>query len=123
MSENNYSDEKYFDDNCIFCKIVEKQIPANIVYEDEYTVAFKDLQPKATIHLLVIPKVHIKDIMEVDEYYMSKVHNSIKNIANEMGLAEKGFRVISNCGAGAGQSVWHFHFHLLSGKYERFDNH
>ncbi len=120
MNEDIKNNEAIFDDDCIFCKIIKKEIPAKIVYEDEYTIAFKDLNPKATVHVLVVPKTHAKDITEIDNFYMGKITDSIKHITNELGLKEKGFRVITNCGKGAGQTVWHLHFHVLSGKYEHF---
>ena len=118
--ENNYNDEKYFDDNCIFCKIIKKEIISEIIYEDEYTIAFNDQSPKATIHILVVPKIHVKDITEVDSFFISKITNTIQLLAKDLELKGKGFRVITNCGAGAGQTVWHLHFHMLSGKYKHF---
>ncbi len=120
MNDSNYNEEKIFDDDCVFCKIIKKEVPSKIVYEDEYTIAFKDLNPKATVHILVVPKTHAKDITEIDNFYMGKITDSIKHITAELGLKEKGFRVITNCGSGAGQTVWHLHFHILSGKYQHF---
>lgn len=116
----NYKDGKYFDSNCIFCKIIKGDIPAKIVKENEYVIAFNDLSPKAQTHILVVPKPHVKDIMHVDSFIMGKVLETIQEIVKERELEKSGFRVINNCGAGAGQSVFHVHFHILSGKLSAF---
>ena len=81
--------------------------------ENEYCVVFADLNPKAKVHLLVVPKPHVKNILETDEFLMNKVLETIKEVAKEQNL--ESFRVINNCGKGAGQSVFHVHFHILSG--------
>ncbi len=121
VGKENASTEKTFDSSCIFCKIIAGEIPCQKVYEDEHTIAFKDLHPKATVHILVVPKTHAADITGIDNFYMGKITDTIKHLAAELNLKDKGFRVISNCGAAAGQSVFHLHFHVLSGKYERFE--
>ena len=104
--------------DCIFCKIINKEIPSNIVYEDEEILAFKDIAPQAPIHIVVIPKKHIEKITQIqkeDEALIGKIYSVINQIAKEQGIAEEGFRVIINCGENGGQEVKHIHFHLLGG--------
>lgn len=106
-------------EDCIFCKIINRQIPSDIVYEDDEIIAFKDVKPMAPVHILVIPKKHIASVMElsqVDEKVVGKVYCVIQKLAKEFNLAEDGFRVVTNCGENAGQTVKHIHFHLLGGK-------
>jgi len=105
--------------DCIFCKIANKEIPSEIVYEDDKVIAFKDLDPQAPVHVLVIPKKHIStlnDIKEEDFNLIGHIYNTIKNLAKDMGIDEEGYRVVSNCGEFGGQSVFHIHFHLLGGR-------
>lgn len=104
--------------DCIFCKIANGEIPSTIVYEDEYVTAFKDLNPQAPIHILVVPKKHYDNVLEVEENdnIISKIYEAINKIANKEGYAKDGFRVINNCGENAGQTVMHMHFHILAGK-------
>lgn len=106
-------------ENCIFCKIVSGEIPSNKVYEDQNVLAFKDLNPQMPVHILVIPKKHIGSVVELkeeDELLVGKIFTAINKIANEIGIDKKGFRVISNCGQDAGQTVKHLHFHILAGE-------
>lgn len=106
-------------EDCIFCKIIKGEIPSSKVYEDEDIIAFKDIQPEAPIHILLVPKKHIKSLNEIeekDEQLISKIFYTIKNIAKEQGFAEEGYRVINNCGDNGGQTVPHLHFHILAGK-------
>lgn len=106
-------------EDCIFCKIIKKEIPSEIVYEDEKIIAFKDINPAAPIHILVIPKKHIASLIELekcDEELIGKIYAVINKIAEEQGVSKKGFRVIVNCGEDGGQEVGHLHFHLLAGK-------
>ncbi|MCI9016438.1 MAG: histidine triad nucleotide-binding protein [Clostridia bacterium] len=106
-------------EECIFCKIVNKQLPAEIIYEDAEILAFRDIQPAAPIHILIIPKKHIKSLIEIekeDEITIGKIYGIINSIAEEQGVKEKGYRVIVNCGRDGGQEVPHLHFHLLAGK-------
>ena len=106
-------------DNCVFCKIINGEIPSEKVYEDEEILAFKDINPAAPVHILIIPKKHIEsllDIKEEDERIVAKIYKVINKIAQEIGLEKDGFRVIVNCGKDAGQEVMHLHFHLLGGK-------
>lgn len=105
--------------DCIFCKIVNKEIPSTIVYEDEDVLAFNDINPVTPVHILVIPKKHIESLAEIkeeDEELIGKIHTTIKKIANQVGILDKGFRVIVNCGEDGGQEVKHLHFHILGGK-------
>ena len=104
--------------DCIFCKIINKEIPASVVYEDEEILAFKDINPQAPVHIIVIPKKHIEKITEIeeqDEAVIGKIYSVINKIATEQGIAQEGFRVIINCGENGGQEVKHIHFHLLGG--------
>ena len=105
--------------DCIFCKIINKEIPSEIVYEDEKVIAFKDINPAAPIHILVIPKKHIVSLAHMekeDEVVVGKIYGVINKIAKEQGFKENGYRVIVNCGEDGGQEVAHLHFHLLAGK-------
>ena len=105
-------------DDCIFCKIVKGEIPSEKVYEDEEILAFKDIHPKAPVHILVIPKKHIASAIEIeeqDEALIGKMFIVIKKLAKEFGL-ENGYRIVNNCGSDGGQEVMHLHLHLLGGK-------
>lgn len=105
-------------DNCIFCKIIKGEIPSTKVYEDEDIIAFKDINPAAPVHVLVVPKQHIESLEELDEENIKVVvpaHRAIKKVAEITGVAEQGYRVIVNCGEGAGQTVMHLHYHVLGG--------
>ncbi len=104
-------------DNCLFCKIISGDIPSAKVYEDEYVFAFRDINPQAPVHVLVVPKAHIASAAEItaeNSVYVARCYEAIAKIARAEGL-EKGFRVINNCGEGGGQSVMHLHFHLIGG--------
>ena len=106
-------------ENCIFCKIINGDIPANKVYEDEEILAFHDINPAAPIHILVIPKKHISmltDLKPEDEALIGKIYTTINKIAKQEGFEENGYRVIVNCGEDSGQEVMHIHFHVLGGK-------
>ncbi len=106
-------------EDCIFCKIIKKEIPSAIVYEDEEILAFRDIHPVAPVHILVIPKKHISSIMQIeqeDEDVIGKIYTVIQKIAKQERIAEDGFRVIINCGENGGQEVPHLHFHLIGGK-------
>lgn len=105
--------------DCLFCKIINGNIPSEKVYEDEEILAFKDIQPAAPIHILVIPKKHIDslaNIEEDDEKIIGKIYMVINKIAEDQQFKDKGYRVIVNCGKDGGQEVMHLHFHLLAGK-------
>ena len=104
--------------NCLFCKIVTGDIPSTKVYEDETVLAFRDIAPQAPTHILVIPKAHIASVAEVtaeNSGVVAHIFEVIPQIARSEGL-ENGFRVVSNCGPDAGQTVNHLHFHILGGK-------
>jgi len=106
-------------DNCIFCKIIEKKIPSKIVYEDQHVFAFEDVNPQAPVHLLVVPKKHLPDIQsmaETDRELVGHLFLAAAKIATEKGLVEKGYRTVINNGVGAGQTVFHIHLHVLSGR-------
>lgn len=105
--------------DCLFCKIINGDIPSEKVYEDEEILAFKDIQPAAPIHILVIPKKHIDslaNIEESDEKIIGRIYKVINKIAKDQQFKDKGYRVIVNCGKDGGQEVMHLHFHLLAGK-------
>ncbi|HAV42905.1 TPA: histidine triad nucleotide-binding protein [bacterium] len=105
--------------DCLFCKIVEKEIPAKIVYEDERVVAFRDINPQAPTHILIIPRKHIPttmDIGEVDKELVGQMHLIAAGLAREEGLEDRGFRLVLNCNKDAGQEVFHLHLHLLGGR-------
>ena len=106
--------------DCIFCKIAAKEIPSTLVYEDDQCVAFKDLEPQAPVHVLVIPKKHVESVLALQEDDKALAAHIlvdvIPKLAKELGVAEKGFRVVANTGEEGGQSVKHLHFHLLGGR-------
>ncbi len=107
------------DPNCIFCKIVQKKIPARIIYEDDFALAFEDLNPHAPTHLLIVPKTHISEIHNIivsDRETIGHLFFAAKTIAAQKGLDANGYRLVINNGAGAGQTVFHVHLHLLSGR-------
>ncbi len=104
-------------ENCIFCKITAGEIPSAKVYEDELVLAFRDINPQAPVHILVVPKVHLisaADITEQNSAIVAHCFEVIAKIARQEGLT-KGFRVINNCGEDGGQTVPHLHFHILAG--------
>lgn len=104
---------------CIFCKIVAGEIPAGVVYRDERTLAFKDINAQAPVHVLVIPHEHMESLDEAaqrDEALLGHLLRVAARVANEQGLSESGYRTVINTGAGAGQSVFHLHVHVLGGR-------
>ncbi len=104
--------------DCVFCEIIKGNIPSTKVYEDEYVTAFNDLNPQTPVHVLIVPKKHIASVNELtedDALIIGKVFLAAKKIAEQLGL-ESGYRIINNCGADAGQTVMHVHFHLLGGR-------
>lgn len=103
----------------IFTKIIKREIPAEIIYEDNDVIAFNDISPKAPIHILVVPKMQIptlNDLNDDDAVLIGKVILAAKNIAKSKGIAERGYRIVVNCNEEGGQSVFHIHFHLIGGK-------
>ena len=105
--------------DCLFCKIINGEIPSDKVYENEYVYAFRDISPTAPVHILVIPKKHISSLNDINEEnsdVLAKIYEAIAVIAKEQGIAEKGYRVVSNCNEDGGQTVFHIHFHLIGGR-------
>lgn len=105
--------------DCIFCKLANGEIPTQMVYQDEQVACFKDMNPQAETHVLIVPKKHFSDIEDLaaspeGAEAMTAVLRAVPKIARILGVREKGYRLINNCGEGAGQSVFHVHFHLLS---------
>lgn len=106
-------------ENCIFCKIITGEIPAKKIFEDDQIVVVEDISPQAPLHLLLIPKRHFvnsRDMLPEDDAVVGYVFRKAGEIARQKGLAESGFRLVQNNGTGAGQSVFHMHFHLLAGR-------
>ena len=103
--------------DCIFCKIANKEINSEIVYENENIVAFKDINPEAKIHILIVPKKHYETILDVnDDEVIKDIFKTVKEIAAQYDIDEKGFRIINNCKEDGGQTVMHVHFHMLAGE-------
>lgn len=106
------------ENDCLFCKIIKGEIPSTKVYEDEDVLAFRDINPVAPIHILLIPKKHIAslaDVKQEDGELIAKMHQAVNKIAEQEGFKESGFRLVVNCGKDAGQEVMHLHFHILAG--------
>ncbi len=105
--------------DCLFCKIIAREIPATIVYEDERAVAFRDIHPQAPTHVLVVPRTHVATIDEIEEDHEADIGHLMRvasKVAAKEGLTPRGYRTVMNCGEEAGQSVFHVHLHLLGGK-------
>ena len=105
--------------DCLFCKIINGEIPSKKVYEDDSVYAFYDIAPMAPVHVLIVPKTHIASVNEVtaeNSAVISHIYEVAAKLAKELGIADEGYRVVTNCGANAGQTVFHLHFHLLGGK-------
>lgn len=106
--------------DCIFCKIASKEIPARIAFESDRVIAFHDMFPQAPTHVLVIPKTHfstLNDVPAEQAPLMGELVSAATAVAKELGLAEPGYRVVMNCNADGGQSVYHIHLHLLGGRH------
>ena len=103
-------------ENCLFCRFIAGEIPGDKVYEDDHVYAFRDINPQAPVHVLIVPKKHLSNILECDAETAAALTDAIRAIAKQEGIDESGFRVISNCGADGAQSVNHLHVHLLGGK-------
>ncbi|MDJ0907297.1 MAG: histidine triad nucleotide-binding protein [Woeseiaceae bacterium] len=106
-------------EDCLFCKIVDGDVPADIVYESDSALAFRDISPQAPTHVLVIPRKHISTINDLDEFDRQLVGDlfmAAKQIAAQEGIDESGYRAVMNCNKGAGQSVFHIHLHVLGGR-------
>ena len=105
--------------DCLFCKIVDGSIPADIVYQNADVVCFRDIEPQAPTHVLVIPRRHIASLLDAgaeDTPLLGALHVAAVHVARELGLEEGGFRLVANCGKDGGQEVPHLHFHLLGGR-------
>lgn len=105
--------------DCIFCKIIEGQIPATILYQDDMVMAVDDIQPKAPTHKLILPRKHIatlNDLTEEDTLLVGHIIQTAKLLAKELGIAEEGYRTVFNCNTWGGQVVFHIHLHLLGGR-------
>ena len=105
--------------DCLFCSIIAGEIPAEIIYRDERSLAFRDINPQAPVHALVIPREHIESLDEAsqkDEAFLGHLLRVAARVANEHGLSESGYRTVINTGAGAGQSVFHLHLHIIGGR-------
>jgi histidine triad (HIT) family protein len=105
--------------DCIFCRIAEKKIPSKIVFEDESVFAFEDTSPQAPVHILLIPKKHIATLLDVADEDLALFGHMVKvanKIARDKGIAERGFRIVTNCNPESGQSVYHIHLHVLGGR-------
>jgi histidine triad (HIT) family protein len=107
------------DTECLFCRIAAGDVPADLAHEDELVLAFRDINPKAPTHMLLIPRRHVDsatDLAETDAEMLGRLFAVAAKLARDAGVAERGFRLVTNSGAAAGQSVGHLHFHLLGGR-------
>jgi len=107
-------------DDCLFCGIIEGKIKGELVYEDESVVAFKDIGRKAPVHILIVPRKHIATLLDLgpgDGPLVGEIFRVAAKLAQEQGIANKGFRIVVNCGVDAGQTVFHLHYHLLGGRH------
>ena len=108
--------------DCVFCKIIAKDIPADIVYEDDRLIAFNDISPQAPVHVLLVPKIHIPTVNDVTHdqgELLSALVLCAQALAGQRGIAGDGYRLVMNCNAGGGQTVFHIHLHLLGGRQLR----
>lgn len=105
--------------SCLFCRLVQREIPADIVYENDDVLAFRDLHPQAPVHVLVIPKQHVTSVdasSDEDTLLLGKVLRGARQVAHDLGVADRGYRLVTNNGEDAGQSVFHLHVHVLAGR-------
>ncbi len=105
--------------DCLFCKIVNKEIPSDIVYEDDQVLAFRDIEPQSPVHILVIPKEHFASILHIQSEnfeLLGHIFQVCNQLAHEFDIDESGFRIVNNCKEDGGQTVNHLHFHLLGGR-------
>lgn len=105
--------------DCLFCKIINREIPADIVFEDEHVLAFNDISPQAPTHQLIIPKKHIATLNDIDPEDLAlvgRLQHTAAKLAKQQGFAEDGYRVVMNCNEMGGQTVYHIHMHLLGGR-------
>ena len=109
--------------DCLFCKIIEKKIPAKIVHEDDQTLAFDDRNPQAPVHTLIIPNRHVASIQDFgtdDQGLLAQLVLMCTKVATEKGVSGSGYRIVTNSGADAGQTVFHLHWHVLGGRHMRW---
>ncbi len=105
--------------DCLFCKILDGEIPADIVYESDTAIAFRDINPQASTHVLIIPRQHIatiNDIADSDQAVVGSLYSAAREIAKAEGIADDGYRAVMNCNEAAGQTVFHIHLHLIGGR-------
>lgn len=105
--------------DCLFCKIISGEIPSNKVYEDDLILAFRDIDPQAPEHVIIIPKNHIASANAVtaeNSRYITRIFETVPTIVKQLGIAENGYRIVNNCGSDGGQTVDHLHFHLMGGR-------
>jgi len=122
LEEGKWSDhmnEVGENNDCLFCRIVEKKVPADIVYESDDVIAFKDIEPKAPIHCLIIPKKHISTINDIDgsnSNIIGLMYEAVAQLAGSFNVDKEGYRVVMNCNSNGGQTVFHIHLHFLAGR-------
>lgn len=105
--------------SCLFCRIIKKEAPSRIIYEDPEVVAFEDIHPQAPVHILVVPRKHIDSLLQItaeDQDVMDRLFGVANRIAKDRGIASRGYRTVINCGPAGGQTVYHLHLHLLGGR-------
>lgn len=108
-------------DNCLFCKMATGQIKPDMVYEDENLLAFRDINPQAPVHILIIPKVHVATLNELNDPVLAgQLLQAAAKVAKQEGLAENGYRTVINCNTHGGQEVYHLHLHVLGGRQMRW---
>jgi len=106
-----------YEQDCVFCKIIKGEIPSEIVYQDEKVVAFKDINPKAPVHILIVPREHIPTLNDLEDVELGgHILQVARKLAKQTGIDTSGYRVINNCNREAGQVIFHIHFHLLGGR-------
>lgn len=104
--------------DCIFCKIIRKEIPSQAVYENDSIYAFRDINPKAPVHIMIVPKKHFPTLNQTEDFSIyPDIFRAVTEIAKQEGIDEKGYRVVANCNDDGGQTVYHIHFHLLGGRF------
>jgi histidine triad (HIT) family protein len=109
-----------FVSECLFCRIIQGSIPAKVIFQDEHTLAFDDINPQAPVHSLIIPKRHVTsvhDLEETDQPLLGRLLVTCNTVAKQKGLSERGFRLVANTGRDGGQTVSHLHFHVLGGRH------
>lgn len=109
-------------ETCLFCRIATRELPGKIVYEDDQSVAFEDIHPKAPVHILIVPRRHLPTLLDAgqdDDRLLGHLLLVANQIARQKGIAERGFRLVLNCNSEGGQAVYHLHLHLLGGRVLR----